>query len=190
MCAGRSSAIKATPLWSAQPSESRLHRIPYHRAKTNSPYFCGPFLWIRAPFSSHEKERFFSFPVDPEFNTHKTAVSAICLNLQDGKSQALIESMVSQTEPAAVQLGRPCGTCSGARDKSLPPHLRAQFLDPPPLRDANNLLGFPTLAGTQALKVHIDNDLYRWRVKTLHICWLWGVLTLLVKKSEDPDFLL
>jgi len=151
-----------------------------------------------------KKTGFSVFPVDHEFNTHKTAVSTVCLNLQDPNSQALVEAMVSQTKPAGVHLGLPCGTCSRARDKPLPQHLRAQFHDPPPLRDANNLLGFPTLMGTQALKVNIANDLYRWGVKMMYICWknnirfsienperswLWGVLTLLVKEYEDPDFL-
>jgi len=150
------------------------------------------------------KRGFSVFPVDHEFSTHKTAVSTVCLDLQDAKNQALVESMVSQTKPAAVHLGLPCGTCSRARDKPLPPHLRAQFHDPPPLRDANNLLGFPTLTGTQALKVNIANDLYRWGVRMLYLCWkngirvsienperswLWGVLTLLVKEYEDTDFL-
>ena len=50
--------------------------------------------------------------------------------------------MVIQTRPAAIHLGLPCGTCSRARDKPLPAHLKAQFHDPLPLRDAHNLLGF------------------------------------------------
>ena len=150
------------------------------------------------------KRGFSVFPVDHEFNTHKTAVSTISLNLQDPKSQALVESMVIQTKPAAIHLGLPCGTCSRARDKPLPAHLKAQFHDPPPLRDAHNLLGFPTLTGTHALKVQVANDLYRWGVRLLHICWkhdirisienlerswLWGVLTSLVKEYNDAQFL-
>ena len=151
------------------------------------------------------KKRGFSvFPVDREFNTHKTAVSTISLNLQDQKSQALVESMVIQIRPAAIHLGLPCGTCSRARDKPLPAHLKAHFHDPPPLRDAHNLLGFPTLTGTHAVKVQVANDLYRWGVRLLYICWkhgirisienperswLWGVLTLLVKEYNDAQFL-
>jgi len=151
------------------------------------------------------KKRGFSvFPVDHEFNTHKTAVSTISLNLQDQHSQSLVETMVVQTRPAAIHLGLPCGTCSRARDKPLPAHLKAQFHDPPPLRDAQNLLGFPTLTGTHAIKVQVANDLYRWGVRLLYICWkhgirisienperswLWGVLTLLVKEYNDPQFL-
>ena len=139
------------------------------------------------------KQRGFSvFPVDHEFNTHKTAVSTISLNLQDVKSQQLVESMITQTKPAAIHLGLPCGTCSRARDKPLSAHLKAHFHDPPPLRDANNLLGYPNLSGTQALKVQTANDLYKCGVRILYICfknglkvpienpersWLWGVLT-------------
>ena len=150
------------------------------------------------------KRGFSVFPVDHEFNTHKTAVSTISLNLQDQKSQALVESMVIQTRPAAIHLGLPCGTCSRARDKPLPAHLKTQFHDPPPLRDAHNLLGFPTLTGTHAVKVQVANDLYRWGVRLLYICWkhgirisienperswLWGVLTQLVKEYNDAQFL-
>ena len=151
------------------------------------------------------KRRGFSvFPVDHEFNTHKTTVSTISLNLQDVRSQQLVESMITQTKPAAIHLGLPCGTCSRARDKPLPEHLRAQFHDPPPLRDANNLLGYPGLSGIQAVKVQTANDLYKWGVKVLYICfrnqirvfienpersWLWGVLTLLVRQYEDKAFM-
>ena len=150
------------------------------------------------------KKRGFSiFPVDHEFNTHKPAVATISLNLQDPKSQSLVERMLLQTKPAAIHLGLPCGTCSRARDRPLPQHLKSQFTDPPPLRDAQNLLGFPHLAGTQAIKVQTANDLYRWGVKLLYLCfkyhikvsienpersWLWGVLALLVRQYDDPDF--
>ena len=151
------------------------------------------------------KKRGFSiFPVDHEFNTHKTAVATISLNLQEAKSQNLVESMILQAKPAAIHLGLPCGTCSRARDRPLPPHLKSQFTDPPPLRDAENLLGFPHLAGTQAIKVQTANELYKWGVRLLYLCykhnirvsienpersWLWGVLTLLVRRYNDQGFM-
>ena len=170
----------------------------------NSQYFVELFSGSGHLSAAMKKRCFSVFPVDHEFNTHKTAVSTICLNLQDTKSQTLVESMILQAKPAAVHLGLPCGTCSRARDKPLPPHLRSQFHDPPPLRDANNLLGFPKLAGTQAIKVETANALYKWGVSVLHLCWknnirvsienperswLWGVLTLLVRQYEDPHFM-
>ena len=151
------------------------------------------------------KKRGFSiFPVDHEFNSHKTAVATISLNLQDIKNQKLVEDMLLQVKPAAIHLGLPCGTCSRARERPLPQHLKDQFSDPPPLRDAQHLLGFPHLTGTQATKVQTANDLYKWGVKLLYICflhnikvsienpersWLWGVLALLVRQYEDPAFL-
>ena len=127
MCAGKSRARKATPLWSAQPSESRLSQIQYHRASLIH-LTSWSFSLDQGTFQQPRKiKRGFSvFPVDHEFNTHKTAVSTVCLNLQDTKSQALVESIVSQTKPAAVHLGLPCGKCSRARDKPLPPHLREE----------------------------------------------------------------
>ena len=108
------------------------------------------------------------------------------------------------TRPAAIHLGVPCGTCSRARDKPLPAHLRKSFNDLPPLRDASNLLGFAHLSGTNQNKVQAANDLYRWTVRLLFICfqnnlrisienpersWLWGILTMLVKEYNNPDFL-
>ena len=107
-----------------------------------------------------KKRSFSTFPVDHEFNTHKPAVATISLNLQDPKSQGLVECMLLQTKP--IHLGLPWGTCSRARNRPLPQHHKLQFTDPPPLRDAQNLLGFPHLAGTQAIKVQTANDLYRW----------------------------
>ena len=117
--------------------------------------------------SAAMKKRGFSiFPVDHEFNAHKTAVATISLNLQETKNQKLVESMLLQAKPAAIHLGLPCGTCSRARDKPLPAHLKEQFPDPPPLRDAYNLMGFPHLKGTQAIKVQTANDLYEWGGQT------------------------
>ena len=57
---------------------------------------------------------------------------------------------------------------------------------------------------TTWVKVQVANDLYRWGVRLLYICWkhgigisienperswLWGVLTLLVKEYNDAQFL-
>ena len=87
-------------------------------------------------------------------------MSTISLNLQDQKSQALVESMVIQTRPAAIHLGLPCGTCSRARDKPLPAHLKAQFHDPLPLRDAHNLLGFLILQFCWKYGIRISIDFF------------------------------
>ena len=107
------------------------------------------------------------FPVDHDFNVHKTAVSTISMNLQDERSQRTVENMLTTTRPAGIHLGLPCGTCSRARDKPLPNHFKGQFRDPPPLRDAFHLLGFDTLSGTQAAKVQAANELYKWGVHIL-----------------------
>ena len=123
---------------------------PVSPCRTNSFYFVELFSGSGHLSAAMKRRGFSVFPVDHEFNTHKTAVSTISLNLQDEKSQQLVESMITQIKPAAIHLGLPCGTCSRARDKPLPEHLRAQFHDPPPLRDANNLLGYPHLSGIQA----------------------------------------
>jgi len=112
--------------------------------------------------------------------------------------------MIKEMRPDGIHMGLPCGTCSRARDKPLPEKFRNDFFDPPPLRDANNLLGFDHLTGANAAKVQAANDLYRWAIRILFLCytlklnisienpersWLWGVLTTLVKEFGDKGFL-
>ena len=126
-------------------------------------FLCGALFWIRQAIKGHEKEGLRYFPIDHKLNT--------LIKPQFTKSQALVESMLQTVRPARVHLSLPCGTCSRARDKPLPKHLQCQFHAPPPLRDAHNLLGFPYLTGTQALKVQAANDLYKWGVKILFICY-------------------
>ena len=174
------------------------------QCSVNSFYFVELFSGSGKLSAAMRKRGFKIFPVDHEFNSHKPAVSTISLNLQEAKAQRTVEEMIQQSKPAAVHLGLPCGTCSRAREKPLPEHLCKSFKDPPPLRDAANLLGFKHLTGTNLAKVEAANELYRWGVKILFICyqsnirisienpersWLWGILTMLVKEYNDSDFL-
>ena len=174
------------------------------QCKDNSSYFIELFSGSGKLSAAMRKRGFKVFPIDHEFNSHKQEVSTITLNLQTAKSQQLVEEMILATKPAAIHLGVPCGTCSRARDKPLPAHLRKSFNDPPPLRDAANLLGFAHLSGTNQNKVQAANELYRWTVRLLLLSfqynirisienpersWLWGILTLMVKEYNNPDFL-
>eukprot|EP00435_Cladocopium_sp_Y103_P042429 s357_g11.t1 len=111
--------------------------------------------------------------------------------------------MVRQLRPLSIHLGLPCGTCSRARERELPAHLRDQHSAPPPLRSAQFLMGVPDLKGINLAKVQASNVLYRFGVQLLHLCflldilvsvenpsrsWLWGILTLLVAEYNDPAF--
>ena len=77
-------------------------------------------------------------------------------------------------------------------------------MGPQPLRDAEHLLGFPTLTGADKTKVELANQLYRSAIRILQICmylgclvsienparsWLWALLALLVKETKQPDFM-
>ena len=143
------------------------------------------------------------FAVDHEFNAHVPKVSTISLDLQREPHQQITLSMIATVKPAAIHLGLPCGTCSRARDKALPVSLRSSFRAPPPLRDAQNLLGFSYLTGVDADKVAAANKLYQFAVEVLRLCyshnlqvsienpersWLWGVLTLFVLRDPDLNF--
>lgn len=109
------------------------------------------------------------------------------------------------TAPVAhVHLGLPCGTCSWAREKQLPQHLRSVFSAPPPLRDGAHLFGFPHLSGTNLHKVQSANKLCRFAVVVLELCfkrditisienpersWIWSILTQLVLETKNQQFI-
>ena len=111
--------------------------------------------------------------------------------------------MLYQLKPMSIHLGLPCGTCSRAREKALPAHLRDKYNAPQPLRDSENLLGFPRLQGSDLAKTTSANALYRFAVRLLFICWklqispsienptrswLWALLVLLVEELGVTDF--
>ena len=77
-------------------------------------------------------------------------------------------------------------------------------MGPPPLRDADHLLGLPNLKEVDQLKVDLANKLYKCAVRILEVCtalgcmlsienparsWLWPLLALLVKATHNADFI-
>ena len=77
-------------------------------------------------------------------------------------------------------------------------------LGPPPLRDAEHLMGLPNLRPVDQLKVDIANKLYQCAIHLLEVCmvlgcmisvenparsWLWALLAMLVKATDKPDFI-
>ena len=144
------------------------------------------------------------FPVDHEFNQHRTHATTVCLDLQKPHDQGVIVNMLSTAPVAHIHMGLPCGTCSRAREKQLPQHLRSRFAAPPPLRDGVHLFGFPYLSGTNLHKVRSANQLYRFAVVVLEVCfkrgitvsienpersWLWAILTKLVLETKNQPFI-
>lgn len=100
-------------------------------------------------------------PIDHVHNRHRTLATTISLDLADDTSRPLVSDLLHHVGPFAVHFGLPCGTCSRARDKVLPKHLQQTFVAPPPLRDAQHLMGFPHLTGIDLVKVTHSNRLYR-----------------------------
>ena len=118
--------------------------------------------------------------------------------------QSVVLDMLDNLRPISAHLGLPCGTCSRARDRPLPKELRSKFQAPPPLRDVDNLMGFPYLTGIHKTKVDAANSLYILAVQILKKCftlritvsienpqrsWIWAILLHLVRQQADPAFL-
>ena len=149
------------------------------------------------------KRGFSIFAVDHEFNQHRQHVSTISLNLQRESDQKVVLSMLDIAPVAQTHMGLRCGTCSRAREKALPHHLRGSFAAPPPLRDADNLLGFKSHTGKNKAKVDSANILYHFAILVLYKCfirgiaistenpersWLWGILAKLIREHGDKEF--
>ena len=109
--------------------------------------------------SDVRKAGFRVIATDHEFNRHSPKVSLIVLDLTTPHAQDMAIKMVYQIRPMSLHLGLPCGTCSRAREKSLPAHLRDKYNAPRPLRDVENLLGFPWLQGSDLAKTNSANAL-------------------------------
>ena len=146
---------------------------------------------------------FTTYSIDHEQNRHQPKVALILSDLTLKHAQQTALDMVRQLRPLSIHLGLPCGTCSRARERELPAHLKQYPSAPPPLRSAQHLMGEPGLCGINLAKVQSSNILYKFGVQLLYLCflmdimvsvenpsrsWLWGILTLLVAEMNDPQF--
>ena len=137
-------------------------------------------------------------------NRHTPKVGLIISDLGRPHDQSVVLDMLDNLRPISAHLGLPCGTCSRARDRPLPKELRSKFQAPPPLRDVDNLMGFPYLTGIHKTKVDAANSLYIFAVQILKKCftlgitvsienpqrsWIWAILLHLVRQQADPAFL-
>ena len=143
------------------------------------------------------------YSIDHEHNRHQPKVALILSDLTEDHSQKTAIEMVDQLDPLSIHLGLPCGTCSRARERQLPVHLRASHSAPPPLRSAEHLMGLPGLSETNRRKVCAANQLYHFACRLLFLCftksilasvenptrsWLWGTLASLVESYQHPGF--
>lgn len=118
------------------------------------------------------------------FNKHTPKVSLVSLDLTLSRSQQLVIDMMYSLRPHSLHLGLPCGTSSRAREKALPKHLQGRFQAPPPLRDAQNLMGFPHLTG--ALRaMEAANELYRFAIRLLRVAMELGIVVSIENPSQS-----
>ena len=143
------------------------------------------------------------YSIDHEHNRHQPKVALILQDLTDEHAQQTALDMVDQLNPLSIHLGLPCGTCSRARERQLPVHLRETHSAPPPLRSAQHLMGLPGLSNANSRKVEAANRLYHFACRLLFMCftksilvsvenptrsWLWGILALLVSSYNHSAF--
>ena len=143
------------------------------------------------------------YPIDHAANRHAPKVKVFILDVANLEQVALLETMLRHCKPCHIHLGLPCGTCSRARERPMPLKFGGH-MGPPPLRDANHLLGLPNLQEVDQLKVDLANKLYKCAIRLLEVCmvlqclvsienparsWLWPLLALLVKETRNADFI-
>ncbi|CAE7029855.1 unnamed protein product [Symbiodinium sp. CCMP2592] len=126
--------------------------------------------------------------VDRVVRSRTVRAPAVKLDLTRADHQAQIIQEVQRAD--VVWLAPPCGTGSRARDIPLPAHLPADVcLSAKPLRSAVHPEGLPDLAGTEARRVRLANQLYQFSSEILELCvrlgkvcvienprraWLWS----------------
>ena len=148
---------------------------------------------------------FHAMPADFAGNKFSPKVKSIEIDLASKEGRQLASEMVDNVQPFSVHFGLPCGTCSRARELPVSPKLRAQGApQPPPLRDADHLMGLENLRQTDQLRVRLANEIYRTAVAILECCfrvkalvtlenptrsWLWAILAMLVKQSSNKAFI-
>ena len=116
------------------------------------------------------------YSIDHEHNRHQPKVALILQDLTDEYAQQTALDMVDQLNPLSIHLGLPCGTCSRARERELPVHLRETHSAPPPLRSAEHLMGLPGLSHANRSKVEAANQLYHFACRLLFLCFTKSIL--------------
>ena len=145
---------------------------------------------------------FQTFAIDHPGNQHKELHACLHMDLTDPAQQIICRDFIrSVGSLAALRMGLPCGTCSRARERALPRHLRGKFHRPMPLRNDRFPLGLPSLRGAPAARVASANQLYQFAlslrpdllragvrvtIENPRRSWLWPVLKALAR-DMSPD---
>ena len=114
---------------------------------------------------------FLAFALDHAGNQHKPEAPVVHL---DFSLPSVVDSLVQllcSGRVAYVHLAPPCGTCSAARDRPVPAHLRRLGApEPKPLRSLDAPLGLPGLTGADLARVLSANTLYVHTLRVLQTC--------------------
>lgn len=117
---------------------------------------------------SMKSKGFLVVPVDYQFNKHDIRVEQMSLDLTTDEGQSCLMGLLRELKPAAIHVALPCGTGSRARERPIAPHLIAKGAPQPrPLRDADNILGFPDLSSRDHQRVTLSNRLASFTVQLL-----------------------
>ncbi len=103
------------------------------------------------------------------------------IDLSSAEGLHLVLGLISSYDVIFVHAGVPCGTCSRAREKPIPMHLRKQGApEPRPLRDERFPMGKPNLKPHEKQMVEQANQVYANVVTILRECnvshGLWKIL--------------
>ena len=145
------------------------------------------------------------FAIDHSHNRFTAKVPIFTVDLSKPDEVAVAVNLLHLVKPTAVHFGLMCGTCSRARERAIPRHLRKQGApEPKQLRDESHLLGRPFLSPWDEEKVQAANTIYRHAITLLKECfalsciisienptrsWLWPLLAQLVKETADTNLI-
>ena len=121
------------------------------------------------------------FAVDSHHNRHSSKMRPLLLDLSKQHCQTNLMDLLHRVRPFYIHLGLPCGTCSRARERALPSHLR-HMRAPEPLGSQTHPLGLPTLHGANLEKVNLANELYHFAIQVI----IFGMTTGPILSIENP----
>ena len=132
-----------------------------------------------------------AFGVDHGKNRFKRRAPTLVFDLSTQAGVDAVVSLLDEYNVVYVHAGVPCGTCSRARERPLPAHLkRAGAPEPRPLRNARYPMGVPGLRPHERIAVEQANLIYANIVTILQRCnakgipwslenpgnsWLWAI---------------
>lgn len=113
--------------------------------------------------------------VDHKHNRHSTLVQPVCIDLSAPTALQHLLAFVATRKIDFIHAGLPCGTCSRARERAVPQHLRQRGAPcPPPLRSTSHPQGLPGLTTTQQAQVASANAVYHTCCSFMRHCALRG----------------